>query len=174
MSSNLKQAAKGELVFTSFLFLAALIILWDTYSIVESNVAGVIGPKVFAYAIGAMMLVLSSIQLFSVARGNLGQPEEIEGGVKIEKPNWVALAILVAGIMVHIFLLEIVGFIISGALLFFAVAWALGERRWIRLAILSAALAAIIYFVFTEGLQLDLPWGFNFSGADEAAQVEEW
>lgn len=174
MSQDLKQSAKGELVFTSFLFVAALIILWDTFNIAESQVAGVIGPKVFAYGIGFMMLVLSSIQLVSVIRGNLGRPEEIEGGTALAKPNWKALSILVVGIAVHILLLELVGFIISGTILFFAVAWALGERKWLKLLLISVVLSTAIFFGFTKGLQLELPWGFDFSNSGETSQVEEW
>jgi hypothetical protein len=56
-----KQIAKGELVFTSFLFATSVVVLVDTTNMIESNAVGFVGPKVFAYIVGVLMFVLSTI-----------------------------------------------------------------------------------------------------------------
>jgi putative tricarboxylic transport membrane protein len=60
---------------------------------------------------------------------------------------------------------------ISSTILFFSVAWTLGERKWLRLLLISAAVSVAIYYGFTAGLQLKLPLGFEFLFPTE---VEEW
>ena len=157
-----KQIAKGELVFTSFRFATSLIVLVDTSLMIESNAVGFVGPKVFAYIVGALMFVLSAIQLWAVWRGNRGVPEGIETGVEAEKPNWKALGIVMAGLVAYAALVEIFGFLIMGPLLYFAVAKAVGAKGNVRIAIVSVVVAGAVFVAFTQGLQLYLPLGFDF------------
>lgn len=157
-----KQIAKGELVFTSFLFATSLIVLVDTSLMIESNAVGFVGPKVFAYIVGALMFVLSAIQLWAVWRGDRGVPEGIETGVEAEKPNWKALGIVMAGLVAYAALVEIFGFLIMGPLLYFAVAKAVGAKGNVRIAIVSVVVAGAVFVAFTQGLQLYLPLGFDF------------
>lgn len=171
MSLETKQSAKGELVFTSFLFVAGATVFWDTMNLATTAVDGVIGPKVFPFIIAISLMVLSSLQLISVIRGNLGKPEDIEGGTQVSKPNWKGLGIVIGALVAFILLQEIIGFMISATILFFSVAWTLGERKWLRLLLISIAISVAIYFGFTAGLQLNLPLGFEFLFP---AEVEEW
>ena len=104
MSSLATKGAKGELVFTSFLFALSLIILWDTTQLSESALTGSVSPKAFAYGVGGLLFVLSSVQIVQVLRGKLGEPEEIDGGVATPKPNWKALGLVIGAIVLHIVL----------------------------------------------------------------------
>jgi putative tricarboxylic transport membrane protein len=172
VSSLATKGAKGELVFTSFLFALSLIILWDTTQLTESALTGSVSPKAFAYGVGGLLFVLSLIQIVQVLRGKLGEPEGIDGGVAAPKANWKALGLVIGAIVLHIVLLPVLGFMIASTALFFLVAFALGEKRWIKLLIISAVLSVAIYFGFTQGLQLDLPMGFEFTQSTPAE--EEW
>ncbi len=175
MSSVAVKAAKGELVFTSFLLAISLVVLWDSITLVESGINAVIGPKAFAIAIGALLLVLTSIQIVAVLRGDKGEPEGIEGGELIAKSNWKALLIIIAAMLYHIFTLELLGFIVATIPLFIAIAFALGDRRWIRMIIVAVAVVVSIFFIFREGLQLNIPIGFDFlTGGSEVVVEEEW
>jgi putative tricarboxylic transport membrane protein len=162
MSSVTNKVSKGELVFTSFLLAIALIVLWDAFTLVEVGLNVIVGPKAFAIAIGSVLLLLSSIQLVSVLRGHRGEPEEIEGGELIDKSNWKALLMVIGAFLFHIFALETLGFILATIPLFFLIAFALGERRVVRTLMISVLIAVGTFFVFTEGLQLNLPVGFEF------------
>jgi putative tricarboxylic transport membrane protein len=173
VSLKISKAAKGELVFTSSLFLAAVVILFDTTGLRQAEGFAVIGPQLFAYIVGGSLLLLSTWQIIQVLRGNLGKPEEIEGGDFKSTPNWKALGLVLAGLLFYAFLVEIIGFMLCAAVLFYLVASALGEKRRIRLIFISIAIAVVVYFGFTAGLQISLPFGFEFIPGNEPV-VEEW
>jgi putative tricarboxylic transport membrane protein len=173
VSLKVSKAAKGELVFTSSLFLAAVVILFDTTGLRQAEGFAVIGPQLFAYIVGGSLLLLSTWQIIQVLRGNLGKPEEIEGGDFKSTPNWKALGLVLAGLLFYAFLVEIIGFMLCAAVLFYLVASALGEKRRIRLIFISIAIAVVVYFGFTAGLQISLPFGFEFIPGNEPV-VEEW
>lgn len=156
-----KRSAKGELVFTSFLFVVAVTVLVDTAGMTKSNAVGFVGPEVFAYMVGGLLLVLSGAQIIAVLRGERGTPEGVEGGIAVSDPNWKAFGILVSGVVLFALLMPIVGFPIMGAVLYFLVAKAIGAKRTLRTAIIAVLLSGSVFFAFNEGLQLQLPSGLD-------------
>lgn len=166
MINSNKAAAKGELVFTSFLFVVAVTVLVDTFNIKKSNAVGFVGPEVFAYIVGGLLLVLSGAQIIAVIRGERGTPEGVEGGVAVSDPNWKAFGLLAGALVLYAFLMPILGFPIMGAVLYFLVAKAIGAKRNLRTAIIAVLLSIAIFFAFNEGLQLQLP-----SGLDTVEQI---
>jgi putative tricarboxylic transport membrane protein len=173
-----KTAAKGELVFTSFLFVVAVTVLVDTAGMTKSNAVGFVGPEVFAYMVGGLLLVLSGAQIIAVLRGERGTPEGVEGGVAVSDPNWKSFGILVVGVVLFALLMPIVGFPIMGAVLYFLVAKAIGAKHNIRTAIIAVLLSLTVFFAFNEGLQLQLPSGLDtveniLNPVDENAPTEE-
>ena len=173
MRNNESKVAKGELVFTSFLLVLSLIVLWDSFNLVEVGLNVIVGPKIFAIGVGFLLLFLTSIQIVAVLRGDRGKPEGIEGGEFSNKPNWRSLAIVIGAIVYHIFALELIGFILATIPLFVAVAYALGETKWVRSLIVATVLTLTTFFGFTEGLQLDLPVGFEFINQDQVINDED-
>ncbi len=157
-----REIAKGELVFTSFLFATSVVVLVDTNNMIESNAVGFVGPKVFAFMVGILMFILSAIQLLAVFRGARGEPEGIEAGTTSNKPNWKAFAIVLAGLVSYATLVEIVGFLIMGPMLYFAVAKAIGSKNNFLTAVIAIVLSTVVFVGFTQGLQLYLPLGFDF------------
>jgi putative tricarboxylic transport membrane protein len=173
-----KSAAKGELVFTSFLFVVAVVVLVDTAGMTKSNAVGFVGPEVFAYIVGGLLLVLSGAQIIAVLRGERGTPEGVEGGVAVSDPNWKAFGILAAALVLYTLLMPILGFPIMGAVLYFMVAKAIGAKHNLRTALISVLLSITIFFAFNEGLQLQLPSGLEtveriMNPVDENAPTEE-
>ena len=178
MIDSSKTAAKGELVFTSFLFVVAVTVLVDTAGMTKSNAVGFVGPEVFAYIVGGLLLVLSGAQIIAVLRGERGTPEGVEGGVAVSDPNWKSFGILVLGVVLFALLMPIVGFPIMGAVLYFLVAKAIGAKHNIRTAIIAVLLSLTVFFAFNEGLQLQLPSGLDtveniLNPVDENAPTEE-
>lgn len=174
MNFKINKAAKGELVFTSFLFLAGLIILIDTAALQVPENAEIVNAQVFPFAVGGLLLVLSVLQFGSVLRGNLGKPEDIEAGEVSAKPNWKALALVGGGLLQYALLVSVLSFIPTATVLFFCVAFALGAKKIWKIAIISLAMAATVYFVFTEGLQIQLPGEINFNFSNEVIVEENW
>ena len=161
MINSNKSAAKGELVFTSFLFVVAVTVLVDTFGMTKSNAVGFVGPEVFAYIVGGLLLVLSGAQIIAVIRGERGTPEGVEGGVAVSDPNWKAFGLLTAALVLYSFFMPILGFPIMGAVLYFMVAKAIGAKHNLRTAIIAVLLSLAIFFAFNEGLQLQLPSGLD-------------
>jgi putative tricarboxylic transport membrane protein len=56
-------------------------------------------------------------------------------------------------------LLQPVGWLLSGALLFFGVAWAFGGRRPLFEAAVALAYSSVVQLAFVGGLGLNLPSG---------------
>jgi putative tricarboxylic transport membrane protein len=160
--TGLTSAAKGELVFTSFLFLAGVVVIADTALLPEIQVNTEVSPTVFAYAVGFMLAGLSLIQIFQVFRGKLGTPEGIEGGELSASSNWLALSVAIASLLFYVIFVELLGFIVSAGVLFAGLAWALGAKNKIKLVAYAFVFSTILFFSFTQGLQLSLPVGFDF------------
>jgi len=160
INSN-KSAAKGELVFTSFLFVVAVVVLVDTFGMTKSNAVGFVGPEVFAYIVGGLLLVLSGAQIIAVLRGERGTPEGVEGGVAVSDPNWKAFGLLAAALVLYSLLMPILGFPIMGAVLYFMVAKAIGAKHNLRTLGIAVLLSIAIFFAFNEGLNLQLPSGLD-------------
>ena len=178
MPSSNKTAAKGELVFTSFLFVVAVTVLIDTFNMKKTNAVGFVGPEVFAYIVGGLLFVLSGAQIIAVLRGERGTPEGVEGGVAVSDPNWKAFGILAVALVLYTSLMPIVGFPIMGAVLYFMVAKAIGAKHNIRTAVIAVLLSITIFIAFNEGLQLQLPSGLDtveniLNPVDENAPTEE-
>jgi putative tricarboxylic transport membrane protein len=172
-----KRSAKGELVFTSFLFLAGVVVLWDASQLPELATADFVGTRTFPSIIGWLLVVLSALQLISVARGNLGEPEGVEGGQIETKLRLRPFFLMITGLLVFALGLPIIGFPIAATILFTLVVYALNPVKTKLLIALpiAAATAAVVYFGFTLGLQIDLPWGFNFDfGPSEVVVEEDW
>jgi putative tricarboxylic transport membrane protein len=172
-----KRSAKGELVFTSFLFVAGVVVLWDASQLPESTIAEFVGSSTFPSIVGWILVALSTAQLFSVARGNLGQPEEVEGA-RIETKIYIKPFLLIlGGLLFFALTISIVGFPIAATVLFSSVVYALkpGEAKWFVVIPIAAATALVTFYGFTLGLQIDLPFGFNSNfGTSEVIVEEDW
>lgn len=177
MNLKQKRSAKGELVFTSFLFVVGVVVLWDASQLPESSMADVIKSSTFPSIIGIFLVLLSVLQLISVARGNLGEPEGIEGGKADSKVHTKPLVLMISGLAIFALGIKFIGFPLSATALFSLVVYSLATKKpkWYVVIPIAAAFAAAIYFGFTLGLQIKLPWGFDFNfGSSEVVVEEEW
>lgn len=173
MSSKSLRDAKGELVFTGSLLALSLVVLYNSFILVEGGINAIVGPRVFAIGVGAFMTLLTSLQFIAVLRGDRGVPDGIEGGELKEKNNWKALLIVIGGILFHIFAIETLGFILGTIPMFLAIAYALGDRKWIRMVIVATLMTVTTFYTFTEFLQLTLPVGLDFIFGDNDLD-QEW
>jgi len=119
----------------------------------------VIGPKVVPYAIGGAMVVVALWLGVDVLRGGRG---EQEGGEDIDLSggsDWRTLGLLFGAFLANIVLIERAGWPVSGAVLFFGSAYALGSRRVVRDVVLAFVLSIGTWYLFVLGLGIDLPVG---------------
>jgi putative tricarboxylic transport membrane protein len=105
------------------------------------------------------LLVIAVLLARDVLRGGHG---EAEGGedVDLSHPSdWRTVLMLIAAFLANVVLIDRVGFPISGALLFWGSAYALGSRHWVRDPLIAVALSVITYLIFSRGLGIGLPGG---------------
>ena len=142
----------GVLIGLGLVALAA-IMGYDAANMRVPPVHAKVGPRVFPVLV-SIGLALSGLALVWQARAK-------ETGLVAEgDSDWTAVAVIAAGLVVHMNILKPLGFIPAGMLLFMCVAFAFGSRRYLRDGIVAVIVTVVTYVVFTRFLGLQLPPGF--------------
>ena len=144
--------------------LAAVLAIVGIYTIIDARGLNVgfgdpIGPRVFPYVIGTAMLVLAVLLAVATARGDVPQAEAGEDIDLTTPPDWLTVGKLVAILVLNLLLVNILGWPITGALLFAGCAWALGSRTLLRDLLVGAVLAVASWYFFYVVLGVPLPPG---------------
>ena len=103
-------------------------------------------PRLIAYA----LLALAVMTVVTGLKGNLPRPPRQAPAPVL----WI-----LGGLGLQLVLLHVVGFVISGALLFGMTARGFGQRPLWKAVAVGLVLALIIYGLFDQLLQLNLPAG---------------
>jgi putative tricarboxylic transport membrane protein len=156
---KLPQGGKSELTFVGSLFLLGLIVAWDTWRSELPMLNLTVSPKLFPYAIAAVLMVLSAILFVLVLRGDIATPEGAEPGEKIEKTDFKTFGIVLASLLSFLLLIERAGFIIAASITFFGVTVAFDNKKHGRAAVFGTLFITVIYFSFTRFLNVQLPAG---------------
>ena len=155
--NKVSQAGKGELVFAGALFLVSLVVFWDTHRLVLPTNNTIVSPRTFPYVVATLLLITSLGVALEVFRGRAGVPEGTDANAPFQKADFRTMGIIVIAIALHVFLLERTGYIISAAISFWGVAYAFGAKRIIRSGFIAIIFAALVYFSFTNLLDIQLP-----------------
>jgi putative tricarboxylic transport membrane protein len=144
--------------------LAALLTVAGVYTVVDASTLEVgfadpVGPKVFPYVIGAGMVVLSVLLTIATARGSRPEPEAGEDVDLTQRPDWLTVGKLVAVLLFTVATVALLGWAVSGTLLFAGAARVLGSRTTIRDVIVGALLAVGSWYGFYVGLGIPLTPG---------------
>lgn len=143
----------------AFLAVAGAYVVWNGTQLRESASADFLPPATFAYVVGGVLLLLAVLLAVATARGDAPQAEEgedvdLSGGTDVR-----TLLLLVAVLSVNVFLIETLGWAITGAILFTGAAWVLGSRHWVRDVAIGVALSVGTFYAFYVGLGVPLPAG---------------
>jgi putative tricarboxylic transport membrane protein len=109
--------------------------------------------------VGGLLVIVSVFLAVDVLRGGRGEPE---GGEDIELgggTDWRTIALLAAAFLSNALLIEPLGWPISGAILFWGSAFALGSRHYLRDAVIALVLGVGSWYLFVLGLNISLPVG---------------
>jgi putative tricarboxylic transport membrane protein len=109
------------------------------------------GQRVFPIAVFIGAAVVAAALLAQSRRRRLVSPSVLPA-------NQRALALMIAGLMTFVTMLQPLGFVPAATLLFVFAASALGASL-VRSVVLGALLCTIVYVAFTRGLDLTLPSG---------------
>jgi putative tricarboxylic transport membrane protein len=133
--------------------LAAVLAVVGAYTIFDARGLNVgfadpVGPRVFPYLIGSGMLVLSVLLAVATLRGDVPVAEEGEDVDLTVPADWSTVGKLVGVLVLNLLLVNLLGWAITGSLLFAGAAWALGSRTLLRDLIVGAVLAVGSWYGF--------------------------
>jgi len=135
-----------------------LIGLWGAFTIEAPPNATRPGPAAFPGAIGVLLLVVAAC--LSAVNVRFLRSGGTTAGNTLAWFEGRPVLIILAGLVVHVALLEFVGWLLAGALLFYVVAYAFGARAYLRDALVALSMSAAVQIGFSLGLGLSLPGGF--------------
>ncbi len=155
-----KEQGRSELGVALFLGALGILVIVQALLLPESRIArGPVGPGAVPIVVGSLLVVVAGFLAVDVWRGGRGEPE---GGEDIEltgTSDWTTIALLAAAFIANALLIEPLGWPISGAILFFGSAFALGSRHYIRDAAIALVLSFGSWYLFAFGLGVILPVG---------------
>jgi putative tricarboxylic transport membrane protein len=155
-----REEGRSELGVALFLGALGLLVIVSGLLLPESRIArGPVGPAAVPVVVGSLLLITSVFLAVDVWRGGRGEPE---GGEDIElggRSDWKTVAMLAAAFLSNAVLVEPLGWVFSGAILFWGAAFALGSRHYVRDAIIAFALSFGSWYLFQLGLGITMPPG---------------
>jgi putative tricarboxylic transport membrane protein len=118
-----------------------------------------VGPRTVPFIVAGLLVACAVGLAVNVMRGGHGEAEEGEDIDLTAPTEWRVVLPLVAAFAANMLLIDVLGWVISGALLFFGSAWALGSRHPVRDLAISVALSLATFYGFYSGLGILLPAG---------------
>lgn len=151
---------RSELGICALLAVLGVLVLVDALRIpTDFAQRGPVGPKAVPVVVGVLLLVIAVLLARDVLRGGRGEAERGED-VDLSAPSdWRTVLLLSAAFLTNAALIGVVGFPISGAVLFWGAAYALGSRNFVRDPLIAAALSIVTFLLFNNLLGVPLPGG---------------
>ncbi len=118
-----------------------------------------VGPKTLPYVVAGLLVTCAVLLAVNVLRGGRGEAESGEDVDLTHPTEWRVVVPLVAAFVANALLVDRLGWVISGAILFWGSAWALGSRRIVRDLVISVVLSLATFYGFYAGLGILLPAG---------------
>ncbi|AYJ48415.1 tripartite tricarboxylate transporter TctB family protein [Rhodococcus sp. P1Y] len=153
---------RSGLVVPALLVALGIFLVYGTVTMDVPPTATSPGPQVFpAIVAGGCFVValLVTIQLLLkpdvVDRGLDDNGDPVTGTVS----NWRTLGITVGAVALFIALLDPLGWVLAGALLFWGVSIGLGSRRYVFDGAIALLMSSAVQIAFSAGLGLTLPGG---------------
>jgi len=118
-----------------------------------------VGPRAMPFVVGVLLIVVAVLYALDVARGGVGEAEAGEDVELAQPSDWRTVGLIAAAFALNAVLIEPLGWVISGALLFFLSAFALGNRHHVRGLAIGIVMSLATFYAFAIGLGVNLPAG---------------
>ena len=155
-----REQGRSEYGVALFLGVLGLLVIVQALLLPESRIVrGPVGPAAVPLVVGALLVIVGAVLAIDVKRGGRGEPE---GGEDIDLTggsDWRTVALLAVAFIANALLIETLGWVFSGAILFWGSAFALGSRHYVRDAVIAFALSIGSFYLFALGLGIVLPPG---------------
>lgn len=142
----------GEAVTGTFTLGLGLFIIVQTWMTPPIAAQSVVGPDLFPALIAAGLVLVGLRLLYEAYLRRLVEEKVLE-------LDWKPCAVVAATFAAQCLILEPLGWIVSGTLMFAVCAMAFGSRAYILNVLFGLVLTTLTYLVFDYALDLDLPTG---------------
>jgi putative tricarboxylic transport membrane protein len=160
IGSKSRLAGRSELGVALLLGVVGVVVLVDAAGLhAPYSQSDPVGPRTVPFVVAGLLLVCAVALAVDVLRGGHGEAEEGEDVDLTAPTEWRVVLPLIAAFVANVLLIDVLGWVISGALLFWGSSWALGSRHAVRDAVLSLALSLATFYGFYVGLGILLPAG---------------
>lgn len=150
----------SELGICVLLAMLGIFVIADAMTIsTDFTQRGPVGPKTFPFVVGALLLVVAVLLAIDVLRGGRGESETGEDVDLAAPSDWRTVLLVSAVFLGNAVLIGIIGFPLSGMLLFWGAAYGLGSRNSVRDPLIASVLSVITFVVFNNLLGVPLPGG---------------
>jgi putative tricarboxylic transport membrane protein len=143
----------GNLALGAILFLLAVLVAVETFSLTPPTQQATVGPAFFPLLIALGLAANAAALLWQALRGRVSADQWL-------KHDMAPMLIVLAGLVLQMALLTTVGWIVATTLLFATVARAFGSRRIVLDLLIGFLLSAASFYMFNEVLGLSLPQGW--------------
>ena len=145
------------------LVVLSLGLAWGASSISSEAGYGGVGPNFFPWVVSIALLVCGVLCVVHALTGGF---RELDAGSGEGRAHWQGFGWVSAGLLLNALLITTLGFILSCALCFVLAVRGfkssegeldLGWKAWVRDLLLGMAVAAPVYWMFTQLLAINLP-----------------
>ena len=139
------------------------LLAWGAIGISGEAGYGGVGPNFLPWVVASSLAVCGALLVWEATSGGYRAMDEPEGAAK---GHWVGFAWVSAGLLANAALITTVGFVLSCGLCFALAVHGLrsaegrsrgGVRGWLTSAAIGIAIAAPIFWMFTQLLAINLP-----------------
>jgi putative tricarboxylic transport membrane protein len=142
----------GEAILGAVALVLAGTIAWGTWTAPAIAARTVVGPGAFPSLIAAGLLLVGLRLLWEAW-------SQATPALAIPPLDWPAMLMVAGSLLLAALVLPQLGWVLTAALLFVAVARGFGSRRWALGAAIGLALGGLTFVVFDALLGLSLPVG---------------
>jgi putative tricarboxylic transport membrane protein len=137
--------------YASILFLLLGIgFMWKSTEISAAAYGSTVGPNIFPFALGALLVILSLRLFYEVLKAK-------GPGKREEKLDYKRFLIIFAAAFLYAFFLETIGYII-GTFLFLLISFQVLERgKWLKSILISGLFSVGVYVIFVVILEGSMP-----------------
>jgi putative tricarboxylic transport membrane protein len=150
---------KPELVLALTVLALGVFVLAGTADVTAAASTLGLGPRFFPILVGSALIVTGVFYVIDVLRGGQGDPEQSEDVDARIPADMRSVALVSVIFLAFAVTLDLLGWIIGGALLFFGLSVVLGAAHRLRAALIAVVLSFATYIVFVWGLGVTLPGG---------------
>ncbi|SNS81209.1 putative tricarboxylic transport membrane protein [Geodermatophilus pulveris] len=159
-STGLRGRGRSEFGVALFLGGLGVLVIVQAALLEESLIVrGPVGPRTVPLLVGGLLVVVAAVLAVDVLRGGRGEPEGGEDVDLTSGSDWRTIALLAAAFVANALLIEPLGWPVSGAILFWGSAFALGSRHPVRDLAIAVVLSVGSWYLFVLGLGIALPVG---------------